>query len=83
MVPTTRFKDQAPVDANVRGNDALQDYGMQMVLLKERLSIRQQRATTGKSVRPRFNNLAAPGPDLWQTGRMNACSLENNRSLQI
>ena len=54
-----------------------------MMLLNERLSIRQQRATTGASVRPRFNNLAPPGPDIRQSGRMNACSLENRRSLRI
>ena len=82
VVPTATFKNQAPIDDNARGNQALQDY-RQMVLLKERvLSNRKLRATSGASVRPRFNNLAPPGPDLRQAGWMKACSLENHRSLR-
>ena len=84
VVPTMRFRDQAPIDENARGNQTLQDYQMLTMLLNERLlSIRQQRATTGASVRPRFNNLVPPGPAIRQTGRMNACSLENYRKLRI
>ena len=76
--------DQAPIDDNARGNQVLQDYQMQTMLLDDLLlSKRQLRATTGASVRPRFNNLAPPGPDMRQTGMMNACSLENNRSMRI
>ena len=75
--------DQAPFDHSARGNQALQDYIMLMRLLNDRLlSIRQLRDTTGAIVRPRFNNLAPPGPDVRQAGWMNGCSLENYRSLQ-
>ena len=80
VVPTTRIIDQAPFDENARGNQALQDYRMQMMLLNDRLQLQD---TTGASVRPRFNNLAPLGPDMRQTGRMNACSLENYRSMRI
>ena len=83
VVSTTRFKEQAPFDPYVRGNQALRDYLVLLKFLNDRfLSIPPLSVTPGAIVRPRLNNLAPPGPDVRYLGWMNGCSLENSRRLQ-